>query len=54
MERKCSTAASFSIESEYSDYNRLGGYDAAYAKSQGAYGLGSYLFPKVVPSANSG
>ena len=37
-----------SIESEYSDYNRLGGYNAAYAKSQGAYGLGSYLFPKEV------
>ena len=42
----CPTAASFSIESEYANYNRLGGYDAAYAKSQGAYGLGSYLFPK--------
>ena len=39
----------FTIESEYSNYNRLGGYDAAYAKSQGAYGLASFLFPKVVP-----
>ncbi len=39
----------FSIESEYSDYNRLGGYQGAYAKSQGAYGLASFLFPKVVP-----
>ena len=38
----------FSIESEYSDYNGLGGYNAAYAKSQGAYGLASYLFPKVL------
>ena len=49
MEKKLPNAGVVSIESEYSDYNRLGGYDANYAKSQGAYGLGSYLFPKVVP-----
>ncbi len=48
LERKLPNGGSFSIESEYSNYNRLGGYQAAYAKSQGAYGLGSYLFPKVV------
>jgi len=40
------------IESEYSNYNRLGGYQAAYAKSQGAYGLASYLFPKSVGPGN--
>ena len=34
------------IESEYSSYNWLGGYNPAYAKSQGAYVLGSYLFGK--------
>ena len=49
MEKKLPNAGVVSIESEYSNYNRLGGYEAAYAKSQGAYGLGSYLFPKVVP-----
>jgi hypothetical protein len=50
MERKLpNNGGVVSIESEYSNYNRLGGYDGAYAKSQGAYGLGSYLFPKVVP-----
>ena len=38
----------FTIESEYSNYNRLGGYDANYAKSQGAYGLASFLIPKQV------
>ncbi len=38
----------FTIESEYSKYNGLGGYYAAYAKSQGAYGTASFLFPKVV------
>jgi len=48
MERKLKGAGTVSIESEYSNYNRLGGYDARYAKSQGAYLLGSYLFPKVV------
>ncbi len=48
MERKLPNKGVFSIESEYSNYNRLGGYQALYAKSQGAYGLASYLFPKVV------
>src|SRR5690242_18789177 len=48
LERKLPNGGVVSIESEYSNYNRLGGYDAAYAKSQGAYVLGSYLFPKQV------
>lgn len=48
LERKLPNGGVVSIESEYSNYNRLGGYKAAYAKSQGAYALGSYLFPKPV------
>jgi hypothetical protein len=48
LERKLGTAGVVTIESEYSNYNRLGGYDASYARSQGAYALGSYLFPKAV------
>jgi hypothetical protein len=48
LERKLPNGGVVSVESEYSNYNRLGGYDAAYAKSQGAYVLGSYLFPKKV------
>jgi hypothetical protein len=48
MERKIPKGGAFTIESEYSNYNRLGGYDAAYAKSQGGYGLASYLFGKKV------
>ena len=48
MERKLPNAGVVTIESEYSNYNRLGGYNALYAKSEGAYGLGSYLFPKKV------
>src|SRR6185503_12224344 len=45
MEKKLPNGGVVSIESEYSNYNRLGGYDSRYAKSQGAYGLASYLFP---------
>ncbi len=48
LEKKLPNGGAFTIESEYSNYNRLGGYEAAYAKSQGAYGLASYLFPKAV------
>jgi hypothetical protein len=48
LEKKLPRGSSFSIESEYSNYNGLGGYNAGYAKSQGAYGLASYLFPKVL------
>jgi hypothetical protein len=48
LDKKLPKGAAFSIESEYSNYNRLGGYDARFAKSQGAYALASYLFPKVV------
>jgi hypothetical protein len=48
LEKKVPGGGAFTIESEYSNYNRLGGYQAAYAKSQGVYGLASFLFPKVV------
>lgn len=48
LERKLPNGGVVSVESEYSNYNRLGGYNALYAKSQGAYGLASYLFPKQV------
>jgi hypothetical protein len=48
LEKKVLNGGAFTIESEYSNYNRLGGYDAAYAKSQGVYGLASFLFPKQV------
>ena len=48
LEKKLPNGGSFSIESEYANYNHLGGYDARYGKSQGAYVLASYLFPKTV------
>jgi len=37
-----------SIESEYAQYNELGGYNSRYAGSDGGYILGAYLFPKAV------
>ena len=46
LEKKVLNGGAFTIESEYSNYNGLGGYDAAYAKSQGVYGLASFLFPE--------
>jgi hypothetical protein len=48
LEKKLPNGGSFSIESEYADYNGLGGYLPGAFKSQGAYGLGSYIFPKAV------
>jgi hypothetical protein len=48
LEKKLPNNGVVTIEAEYANYNRLGGYDGAYAKSQGAYALGSYLFPKAI------
>jgi hypothetical protein len=48
LEKKLANMGAFTIESEYSNYNGLGGYDANYTHSQGVYGLASYLFPKQV------
>jgi hypothetical protein len=48
MERKVMNGGAFTIESEYSRYNGLGGYEANYPKSEGAYGLASFLFPKPI------
>ena len=47
LEKKVLNGGAFSIESEYSNYNGLGGYIGGY-KSQGAYGLASFLFPKAL------
>ena len=38
----------FTVEAEYSRYNRLGGYNGDYAKSEGGYGLVSILLPKKI------
>lgn len=49
LEKKVLNGGAYTIEAEASDYNRLGGYNSIYLKSQGEYGLASFLFPKVVP-----
>ncbi|MEO7191667.1 MAG: hypothetical protein ABI051_11490 [Vicinamibacterales bacterium] len=46
LERKLAGGASFSVESEYANYDKLGGYDSRYGSSEGAYILASYLFGK--------
>ena len=51
--RKVLNGGAFTVESEYSRYNRLGGYDANYGKSEGAYGLVRSCFRKRSASANS-
>jgi len=48
LERKLPNGGAFSIESEYANYNGLGGYLPGASKSQGAYALASYIFPKPV------
>lgn len=48
LDKKLPNGGVVSVESEYSNYNRLGGYDAAYAKSEGAYLLASYMFAQHV------
>jgi hypothetical protein len=48
LERKVPGGGVVAVESEYANYDKLGGYDSRYASSQGAYVLGSYLFPRTV------
>lgn len=50
MERKVMNGGAFTIESEFSRYNGLGGYYPPYAKSEGGFGLVSFLFPKPIGS----
>ncbi len=52
MEKKLGNGGVVSLESEYSNYSMLGGYDGNYGHSQGAYGLGAYLFPQKVGIGN--
>ena len=48
LEKKVMTGGAFTVEAEYSRYNMLGGYDGNYLRSEGGYGLASFLFPKVI------
>jgi hypothetical protein len=48
LEKKLPNGGAFSIESEYANYNGFGGYLPGAARSQGAYALASYIFPKAI------
>ena len=45
LEKKVGTGGAFTVESQYNSYSQLGGYNARYGESDGAYGLASFLFP---------
>jgi hypothetical protein len=45
MEKKLGGGGVVTVESQYTNYNGLGGYVSGF-KSQGAYALASYLFPQ--------
>jgi len=45
LEKKVPGGGAFTVESQYNKYSKLGGYNARYAESDGAYGLASFLFP---------
>jgi hypothetical protein len=46
IERKLPDGSVVTFESEFANYDRLGGYSARYTSDKGAYALASYLFPK--------
>jgi hypothetical protein len=48
LERKLPDNSVITLEAEYANYNGLGGYDPRYRKSQGAYALAAYIFPKAL------
>jgi hypothetical protein len=46
VERKLPDGSVVTFESEFANYDRLGGYSPHYTSDKGAYALASYLFPK--------
>jgi hypothetical protein len=48
LERKVGAGGAFSVEAEWANYDRLGGYNPRYGESDGGYVLGSYLLPALV------
>jgi hypothetical protein len=46
LERKLPDGSVITFESEFANYDRLGGYSPRYTSDKGAYALASYLFPK--------
>jgi hypothetical protein len=48
LEKKLPDGSVVTVESEFANYDRLGGYDSHYTSNKGGYVLGAYLFPKPV------
>jgi hypothetical protein len=48
LEKRLPGGGVLTVESEYANYDQLGGYDGRYGSSEGAYVLGAFLFPKAV------
>jgi len=46
VEKKLGGGGTVSLEGEYAQYEKLGGYNARYQSNKGGYILGAYLFPK--------
>jgi hypothetical protein len=46
LERKLPDGSVITFESEFANFDRLGGYSSRYTSDKGAYALASYLFPK--------
>jgi hypothetical protein len=51
LERKVGGAGVVTVEAEYADYDKLGGYIKNYATDKGGYVLAAYLFPPVMNMA---
>src|SRR5712671_580444 len=47
-EKKLSGGGVVSLQSEFSYYDKLGGWDSSYGLSRGAFLLGSYMFPQKI------
>jgi hypothetical protein len=52
FETKVSGGGVISIQSEYSYYDNLGGYNPSYALSRGAFIMGSYMFGQKIGTGN--
>lgn len=48
LEKKLGGGSAFTIESEYAEYDKLGGYNSHYGTDKGGYVLASYLFPQMM------
>jgi hypothetical protein len=48
LEKKVGGGGAFTVEAEYADYDKFGGYSSNYGTDKGGYVLASYLFPPMM------